>query len=58
MDMVIFFFLPFLPQKQREMMAKTTLSLEYGLLGGHLNAYRFENTINFRNNAYNILDME
>ena len=22
------------------------------------NAYRFENTINFRNNAYNILDME
>ena len=26
--------------------------------GGHLNAYKFENTINFRNNAYNILDME
>ena len=26
--------------------------------GGHLNAYRFENTVDFRNNAYNILAME
>ena len=26
--------------------------------GRHLNAYRFENTVDFRNNAYNILAME
>ena len=36
-------------------------SVQFAVLdkeGGHLNAYRFENTVYLRNNAYNILAME